>query len=137
VSLPVIITAPKYKDVKMMLKLIIPALLITTGLGGIAVAGATDDICPNGGMNATQYGGSGRQPTSGQTTPLNGLTAAHRTLPFGTSVRVTNPQTGASTVVIINDRGPFNRGRDIDLSKGAARAIGLRNVGRVCTEILK
>jgi peptidoglycan lytic transglycosylase len=118
-------------------KFIVPALLITTGVGGIAVAASTEDICSSGGMNATQYGGSRRQPTSGRSTPLNGLTAAHRTLPFGTSVRVTNPRTGASTVVIINDRGPFTRGRDIDLSRGAARAIGLGNVGRVCTQILK
>jgi rare lipoprotein A (RlpA)-like double-psi beta-barrel protein len=47
-----------------------------------------------------------------------------------------NPRTGASVVVIINDRGPFTRGRDIDLSQGAARAIGLKDVGRICAEIL-
>jgi len=49
---------------------------------------------------------------------------------------VTYPLTGASAIVIINDRGPFTRGRDIDLSQGAARAIGLKSVGTVCTEIL-
>jgi rare lipoprotein A (peptidoglycan hydrolase) len=111
-------------------KLIIPAVLVATGLGGTAVAGAIEAICPSGEMNATQYGGSGRHPAGGQPTRLNGHTAAHRTLPFGTSVRVTNPRTGASTVVIINDRGPFTHGRDIDLSRRAARAIGLRSVGR-------
>jgi rare lipoprotein A len=120
----------------MMFKLLIPALLVTTGLGGTAVAGSIEGICPGGEMNATQYSGSGRHPASGQPTRLNGLTAAHKRLPFGTSVRVTNPRTGASTVVIINDRGPFTRGRDIDLSRGAARVIGLRSVGRVCTQIL-
>ena len=64
------------------------------------------------------------------------LTAAHKKLPFGTRVKVTNPLTGASAIVIINDRGPFTRGRDIDLSQGAARAIGPKSVGTVCTEIL-
>jgi rare lipoprotein A len=51
-------------------------------------------------------------------------------------VKVTNPRTGATTIVKINDRGPFTRGLDIDLSRGAARAIGLTSVGTVCTEIL-
>ena len=53
------------------------------------------------------------------------LTAAHRTLPFGTKVRVTNHSTGKSVVVTINDRGPFVRGRVIDLTPAAAHAIGL------------
>jgi rare lipoprotein A len=86
-------------------------------------------------MNATQYSASG-STASGQPSRTDGLTAAHRRLPFGTRVRVSNPRTGASVVVIINDRGPFTRGRDIDLSRGAARAIGLRDVGRVCAQIL-
>jgi rare lipoprotein A len=54
----------------------------------------------------------------------NGLTAAHRTLPFGTMLRVTNIRNGQSVVVTINDRGPFVKGREIDLSLGACRAIG-------------
>ena len=86
-------------------------------------------------MNATQYG-SGRHTASGQPFRPDGLTAAHKRLAFGTRLRVTNPGTGASAIVIINDRGPFTRGRDVDLSRGAARAIGLRNVGRICTEVL-
>ena len=61
----------------------------------------------------------------------SGLTAAHRTLPFGTRVRVTNQTTGRSVVVRINDRGPFIRGRVIDLSRSAARAVGISGVGRV------
>jgi rare lipoprotein A len=79
-------------------------------------------------MNATQYNAARHT--------ADGLSAAHKTLPFGTRVKVTNPRNGASTTVTINDRGPFTRGRDIDLSRGAARAIGLRDVGKVCTEIL-
>ncbi|GEP11836.1 septal ring lytic transglycosylase RlpA family protein [Methylobacterium gnaphalii] len=60
-----------------------------------------------------------------------GLTAAHRSLPFGTRLRVTNHATGRSVVVRINDRGPFIRGRSIDLSRGAARAIGCAGVCHV------
>lgn len=59
----------------------------------------------------------------------SGLTAAHRTLPFGTRVSVTNLANGHSVIVRINDRGPFIRGRSIDLSSGAARAIGMTGAG--------
>jgi rare lipoprotein A len=54
----------------------------------------------------------------------NGLTAAHRTLPLGTRVLVTNQKNGASVMVLVNDRGPFVRGRVIDVSPAAARALG-------------
>ena len=57
------------------------------------------------------------------------MTAAHKTLPFGTKVKVTNKRTGKSVVVRINDRGPFIRGRIIDLSKSAAGKIGMINSG--------
>lgn len=58
-----------------------------------------------------------------------GLTAAHKTLPFGTRVRVTDPKSGRSVIVTINDRGPFNRGRVLDLCTKAARALGMINRG--------
>lgn len=61
----------------------------------------------------------------------NALTAAHKTLPFGTRVRVTNKHNGRSIVVTINDRGPFVRGRIIDLSKRAAQAISMTGAGVV------
>ncbi|MGD0024699.1 MAG: septal ring lytic transglycosylase RlpA family protein [Xanthobacteraceae bacterium] len=86
-------------------------------------------------MNATQYS-SGLRTASGQPFRSDGLTAAHRKLPFGTRVKLTTPRTGASTMVTINDRGPSTRDRDIDLSRGAARAIGLTSVGTVRAEIL-
>jgi rare lipoprotein A len=57
------------------------------------------------------------------------MTAAHRSLPFGTKVRVTNKRNGRSVVVTINDRGPFIRGRVIDLSRGAAQVIGMTGAG--------
>jgi rare lipoprotein A len=76
---------------------------------------------------ASYYSENGKVASGGRFNP-NGMTAAHRTLPFGTRVRVTDPKSGKSVIVTINDRGPFGRGRVIDLSLGAARAIGM--VGR-------
>jgi len=67
----------------------------------------------------------GRRTASGETFNQNALTAAHKTLPFGSRVRVVNQQTGRSVVVRINDRGPFVRGRIIDLSKASAQALGI------------
>ncbi|WOD37961.1 septal ring lytic transglycosylase RlpA family protein [Nodosilinea sp. E11] len=80
----------------------------------------------------------GRRSASGEVFDQNAMTAAHRTLPFGTQVRVTNLSTGQSVVVRINDRGPFSHGRVIDLSAAAAGQIGLRasGVGRVQLEVL-
>jgi rare lipoprotein A len=79
---------------------------------------------------ASFYGSelAGRRTASGERFDPGELTAAHRTLPFGSKVRVTNPANGRSVVVRINDRGPFARGRLIDLSRSAAKRIGL--VGR-------
>jgi rare lipoprotein A len=76
---------------------------------------------------ASYYGNefAGRRTASGEKFNPRALTAAHRTLPFGSKVRVTNPANGRSVVVRINDRGPFTRGRTIDLSRGAAEQIGL------------
>jgi peptidoglycan lytic transglycosylase len=79
---------------------------------------------------ASYYGTeSGSQTASGAHFNPSAMTAAHRTLPFGTKVRVTNKRNGRSVVVTINDRGPFVRGRVIDLSTGAAGVIGMRGAG--------
>ncbi len=86
---------------------------------------------------ASFYGNeSGSKTASGQRFNQNAMTAAHKTLPFGTKLRVTHG--GQSIVVTINDRGPFIKGRVLDLSTGAARAIGLtsRGVGRVTAEVV-
>jgi rare lipoprotein A len=86
---------------------------------------------------ASFYGNeSGSKTASGQRFNQEAMTAAHRTLPFGTKLRVTHG--GRSVVVTINDRGPFVRGRVLDLSTGAARAIGLTSagVGRVVAEVM-
>ena len=81
---------------------------------------------------------SGKLTANGEKFNPVGMTAAHRTLPFGTKVRVTNVLTGKVVVVRINDRGPFIRGRIIDLAYGAARTVGLHltGVAKVRLEIL-
>jgi rare lipoprotein A len=76
----------------------------------------------------------GRKTANGERFDALAFTAAHRHLPFGTRLRVTNPRTGQSVVVRINDRGPFVHGRGIDLSTGAARIIGIRGTAPVIVE---
>lgn len=82
---------------------------------------------------ASYYGPGfqGRSTASGERFNMYDMTAAHRTLPFGTNVEVTNLSNGKSVVVRINDRGPFKRGRIIDLSKAAARKIDMISNGTV------
>ncbi len=82
---------------------------------------------------ASSYG-EGSQTASGQRFDAGGFTAAHRTLPFGTRVRVTNHSNGRSVVVTINDRGPFVSGRIIDVTPAAARALGMSGLAPVTIE---
>ena len=71
----------------------------------------------------------GRKTASGERYNQNKMTAAHKTLPFGTNVRVKNIENGKSVVVRINDRGPFKKGRIIDVSRAAAKKLGMINSG--------
>jgi rare lipoprotein A len=87
--------------------------------------------CAGQSVVATYYS-SGRRTASGRAFDATAYTAAHRTLPFGSQVTVTNPENGRSVSVVINDRGPFTRGVTLDLSSGAARAIGMRGTSWVC-----
>jgi len=80
-------------------------------------------------------GFDGRRTASGERYKRNALTAAHRTLPFGTRVQVMNRENGSSVVVTINDRGPFARGRVIDLSYQAARELGVAITGTADVEL--
>ena len=93
-------------------------LLVTSALaeGGVASVYSTE---------------SGSRTASGQKLNPGALTAAHRTLPFGTKVRITNKKNGQSVVVTINDRGPFVRGRVIDVTPAGARALGFSGLTHV------
>jgi rare lipoprotein A len=107
------------------------AFLAFVGVAAVSTAHAQSGI-------ASVYGGKGEQQrtANGETTNASALTAASKTLPFGTRVRVTNKQTGRSVVVRINDRGPYVQGRIIDLMPAAARAIGCSGLARVDIEIV-
>ena len=104
---------------------LVAGLISTTG----AYAG---DQC--GG--ASWYSLPGNRTASGDRMNPSAMTAAHKSLPFGTKVRVVDQRTGKSIQVTINDRGPFVKGRIIDLSKAAATKLGFRNAGhtKVCIE---
>lgn len=86
---------------------------------------------------ASWYGGRfhGRQTASGERFDKEAMTAAHRTLPFGTLIEVRNLDTGATAIVRVNDRGPFVHGRILDCSEGAARTLGFVEVGVVPVKI--
>ena len=110
-------------------------LLILAGAAGLASPAAGDEY----GL-ASYYGGAfdSLSTASGERFDMHAMTAAHRSLPFGTLVRVTHLANGRSTVVRINDRGPFRRGRVLDLSYAAARKLRLvgPGVGAVHIEAL-
>jgi rare lipoprotein A len=97
---------------------------------GVAVAPAVQWRSYQTGI-ASWYGGRwhGRKTANGERYNQNTMTAAHRKLPFNTMVRVTNLSTGRSCVVRINNRGPYSRGRVIDLSVAAAKSIGSYSCG--------
>src|SRR5450631_543503 len=84
---------------------------------------------------ASYYGGG--RTSSGETSGPAGLTAAHRTLPFGTNVLVTNVGNGKTVIVRINDRGPFGRGRIIDVSRAAARELDILEVGTTMVSVVR
>jgi rare lipoprotein A len=94
------------------------------GLSLIGAANAQSGI-------ASVYAYNGEKTASGERASPSGLTAAHRSLPFGSRVRVTNKNNGKSVIVRINDRGPFVRGRVIDVTPAAARALGFSGLASV------
>jgi rare lipoprotein A len=94
-------------------------------------------ICPvraESGM-AAFYGGG--RTASGEVTGSTGMTAAHRTLPFGTRVLVTNVRNGKTVIVRIVDRGPYGRGRIIDLSRAAARELDMIDSGTAMVSVVR
>ncbi len=124
----------------------VPSLAQPAGTGIVKIEQPSATIRPTlDKIVATQTGQAswygiegGSQTANGERYNPDGLTAAHRTLPFGTKVRVTSIKTGKSTIVRINDRGPFRSRRIIDVSAGAAKIIGIKNdgVGDVRMDIL-
>jgi rare lipoprotein A len=99
---------------------------------GLIALGSTSAMAETG--IASVYAYSGSKTASGERANPTGLTAAHKTLPFGTQVRVTNKRNGKSVVVRINDRGPFIRGRVIDLTPAGARVLGFSGLAPVTLE---
>ncbi|WP_320408530.1 septal ring lytic transglycosylase RlpA family protein [Candidatus Cloacimonas acidaminovorans] len=88
-------------------------------------------------MVATYYSKrfQGRKTASGERYNRDALTCAHKTLPFQTLLKITNPRNSKSVIVRVNDRGPFNRGRDIDLSYAAAKEIGMLSAGVIPVQV--
>jgi len=118
----------------------ISSALAVAGILALSPLGVTPASAQMMAGTASWYGPGfhGRPTASGERFDQNALTAAHRSLPFGTRVRVTNQANGESVIVRINDRGPFHGNRVIDLSREAAAEIGLlrAGIGRVTIEVL-
>jgi rare lipoprotein A len=101
--------------------------LLAFVLGACGTSKSTFTQAGQGSYYADKF--RGRPTASGTPYRPSKLTAAHNTLPFGTKIRVTNTRTGRSVKVVVNDRGPHVKGRIVDLSKRAARKIGLVDAG--------
>jgi rare lipoprotein A len=95
----------------------------------VLVLSSTAAYAQCGGASWYGPGFNGKRAASGEIFNENAMTAAHRSLPFGTKVKVVDQRTGKSVEVTINDRGPYHGSRIIDLSKAAATALGFRNRG--------
>jgi rare lipoprotein A len=102
-------------------------------LGLLLGPGVNDVFAAERGIAAV-YSSRGGKTASGEASRPEELTAAHRSLPFGSTVRVTNHRNGRSVVVRINDRGPFTRGRIIDLTPAGARQMGFSGLAPVSLE---
>ena len=115
---------------------VLPSVLFPTtassrGFAWFFAHSPAEGSCSGQRVVATYYD-TGHRTASGQVFNAAGYTAAHRTLPFGSRVTVTNPENGRSVTVVINDRGPFTRGVTLDLTRGAAHAIGMYRTQWLC-----
>jgi rare lipoprotein A len=104
---------------------------LSAAICGVVIFVASSSMAMAESGIASIYAYSGERTANGERAQPSGLTAAHRSLPFGTRVRVTNKSNGRSVVVRINDRGPFVRGRIIDLTPAAARVLGFNGLAHV------
>ncbi len=105
-------------------------------LASLGVSNAKQVSRSESGIASVYSTESGNGTASGQRLNPHALTAAHKSLPFGTQVRVTNRNNGKSVVVRINDRGPFVRGRVIDLTPAGARALGFSGLAPVTIDVV-
>jgi rare lipoprotein A len=115
-----------------------PILFAVTTTLVLLGTGLAQARSPQSGIASTYGNGdgyAGRKTASGERMNPRALTAAHRTLPFGTRVTVTNTRNSRSVVVRINDRGPFTRGRVIDLSPAAASMLGFSGLAPVSLSV--
>ena len=103
-------------------------------IGTVATLAAVQPASAQSG--AASWYASGHRTANGERFNPNGMTAAHRSLPFGTRVKVTNVRNGRSVFVRINDRGPFVHGRIIDVTPAAARSLGFDGVASVSIETM-
>jgi len=135
---------PNFADLSSVISKIFPELSLMKNLfspGGIRLLTATAVLLLASHAAEAQCGKASwyalhSKTASGERMNPSAMTAAHRSLPFGTKVKVVNPKNGRSVVVRINDRGPFIRNRILDLSKGAAAKLGFIRAGHthVCLE---
>jgi rare lipoprotein A len=98
-------------------------------VGFLVFGGLASEVSAKSVTGWASFYKSGKRTANGERFNPHGLTAAHRSLPFGTKVLVTNLKNGKSVIVRINDRGPFIKGRVLDLSLGAAKVVGLNRSG--------
>ena len=111
-------------------------LIIGAVVGVTSEVFAADRSDSSSGIASVYDQSSGASTASGEPLREDAMTAAHRTLPFGTMIRVTNRRNGHVALVRVNDRGPFVRGRVIDLSPAAGRALGLSGLVEVSLEVV-
>lgn len=113
------------------------AVLVAAAAAALALSSSAA-YAQCGGASWYGPGFNGKRAASGEIFNENAMTAAHRSLPFGTKVQVTDQNSGKSIEVVINDRGPYHGKRIIDLSKAAATALGFRNRGTtsVCLDTM-
>src|SRR5215471_13481831 len=114
------------------------AVILMVGLTGAANASHHREHSSHhsGGMSGVASVYSGGRTANGEHASAGGLTAAHRSLPLGTLVKVTNRRSQRSVIVRVNDRGPFVRGRVIDLTPAAAHAIGFSGLAPVTLSVV-
>ncbi len=116
-------------------------LLVLSGCAGYSKRALSSGGCSGEERLASWYGKDfhGRKTSSGETYDMHGFSAAHKTLPFGTLLRVTECRSGRTVQVRVNDRGPFVEGRELDLSYGSAKVLGIitEGVARVNIQVVQ